>query len=134
MKDVRNKFKENVVATPTILASLIERFFNWYNKNRSKMTILTPGIHATNYSPDDNRFDHRPYLLPFFPDSYQMNLIRKVAAEMEERIKKDAAPSAKAEAVANAVRNHPGATAYSMAGFKTRRSNNRRKVMMTRRG
>lgn len=134
MKDMRNKFKETVVATPTILATLIERFFNWYNKNRSKMTILTPGIHATNYSPDDNRFDHRPYLLPFFPTSYQMDLIRKVAAEMEARIAKEAAPSAKAEAVANAVRNHPGATAYSMAGFKTRRANNRRKVMMTRRG
>jgi hypothetical protein len=63
-----------------------------------------------------------------------MDLIRKVAAEMEARIAKDATPSAKAEAVANAVRNHPGTAAYSMAGFKTRRVNNRRKVMMTRRG
>jgi NAD+ synthase (glutamine-hydrolysing) len=89
LKDPRNKFKEVVLATPSILATLIERFFNWYGKNRSKMTILTPGIHATNYSPDDNRFDQRPYLYPFFPDSYQMKLIRKVAAEMEEKIKSD---------------------------------------------
>jgi len=66
-----------------------------------------------------------------------MDLIRKVAAEMEARIAKDAAAdkaSGKAVAVANAVRNHPGTAAYSMAGFKTRRANNRRKVMMTRRG
>jgi NAD+ synthase (glutamine-hydrolysing) len=89
LKDPRNKFKEIVLATPTILATIIERFFNWYGKNRSKMTILTPGIHATNYSPDDNRFDQRPYLYPFFPDSYQMKLIRKLAAEMEEKIKSD---------------------------------------------
>jgi hypothetical protein len=90
LKDPRNKYKETILATPTILATIVERFFNWYNKNRSKMTILTPGIHATNYSPDDNRFDQRPYLYPFFPDSYQMKLIRKVAAEMEKKIKNDA--------------------------------------------
>ena len=90
LKDPRNKYKETILATPSILATLVERFFNWYNKNRSKMTILTPGIHATNYSPDDNRFDQRPYLYPFFPDSYQMKLIRKVAAEMEKKIKDDA--------------------------------------------
>jgi hypothetical protein len=90
LKDPRNKYKETILATPSILATLVERFFNWYSKNRSKMTILTPGIHATNYSPDDNRFDQRPYLYPFFPDSYQMKLIRKVAAEMEKKIRDDA--------------------------------------------
>lgn len=26
------------------------------------MTILTPSCHAETYSPDDNRFDHRPFL------------------------------------------------------------------------
>lgn len=88
LSDPMNKYKENIVATPKILAIIIERFFNWYCKNRSKMTILTPGIHATNYSPDDNRFDQRPYLYPFFPTSYQMRLIYKVAEEMENNLKK----------------------------------------------
>jgi hypothetical protein len=26
------------------------------------MTVLTPAYHAEQYSPDDNRFDHRPFL------------------------------------------------------------------------
>ena len=29
-----------------------------------KMTTLTPSYHAENYSPDDNRFDLRPFLQP----------------------------------------------------------------------
>jgi NAD+ synthase (glutamine-hydrolysing) len=75
---------KNIIATPTVLAKLIERFFDWYNKNRSKMTILTPGIHATSYSPDDNRYDQRPYLLPYFPASDQMAVVNAVAAKMEK--------------------------------------------------
>ena len=35
-------------------------FFNAIN--RYKMTTLTPSYHAENYSPDDNRFDLRPFL------------------------------------------------------------------------
>ena len=30
--------------------------------NRHKMTTLTPSYHAESYSPDDNRFDLRPFL------------------------------------------------------------------------
>lgn len=26
------------------------------------MTVITPSVHAETYSPDDNRFDHRPFL------------------------------------------------------------------------
>ena len=26
------------------------------------MTVVTPSYHAESYSPDDNRFDHRPFL------------------------------------------------------------------------
>ena len=26
------------------------------------MTVLPPSYHAESYSPDDNRFDHRPFL------------------------------------------------------------------------
>jgi NAD+ synthase (glutamine-hydrolysing) len=74
----------DIIATPTVLAKLIERFFDWYNKNRSKMTILTPGIHATSYSPDDNRYDQRPYLLPYFPASDQMAVVNAVAVKMEK--------------------------------------------------
>lgn len=28
------------------------------------MTVVTPAYHAESYSPDDNRFDQRPFLYP----------------------------------------------------------------------
>ena len=37
-------------------------FFFYHAINRHKMTTLTPSYHAENYSPDDNRFDLRPFL------------------------------------------------------------------------
>ncbi|KAH8685499.1 glutamine-dependent NAD(+) synthetase-like protein [Tricladium varicosporioides] len=43
------------------------RWFFWcYSINRHKMTTLTPSYHAEQYSPDDNRFDMRPFLYPSF--------------------------------------------------------------------
>lgn len=33
-----------------------------YSMNRHKMTTVTPSYHAESYSPDDNRFDLRPFL------------------------------------------------------------------------
>lgn len=40
----------------------MKRFFSKYSLNRHKTTTLTPGYHAEGYSPDDNRFDLRPFL------------------------------------------------------------------------
>lgn len=37
-------------------------FGRCYAINRHKMTVITPAYHAEQYSPDDNRFDHRPFL------------------------------------------------------------------------
>nr|XP_036867337.1 glutamine-dependent NAD(+) synthetase isoform X1 [Manis javanica] len=48
--------------TPRQVADKVERFFSRYAMNRHKMTTLTPAYHAENYSPDDNRFDLRPFL------------------------------------------------------------------------
>lgn len=44
------------------VASKVKHFFRMYSVNRHKMTTLTPSYHAENYSPDDNRFDLRPFL------------------------------------------------------------------------
>lgn len=44
------------------VADKVKRFFSKYSVNRHKMTTLTPAYHAENYSPDDNRFDPRPFL------------------------------------------------------------------------
>jgi NAD+ synthase (glutamine-hydrolysing) len=44
------------------VAAKVKRFFYFYSVNRHKMTVLTPSYHAEAYSPDDNRFDLRPFL------------------------------------------------------------------------
>ncbi|XP_063240661.1 glutamine-dependent NAD(+) synthetase isoform X2 [Bacillus rossius redtenbacheri] len=48
--------------TPEQVAEKVKHFFRCYAINRHKMTVLTPSCHAESYSPDDNRFDHRPFL------------------------------------------------------------------------
>jgi predicted amidohydrolase/NH3-dependent NAD+ synthetase len=75
--------KELEVATPKRIADKVGIMFKWYNTNRHKMTILTPSIHATSYSPDDNRHDERPFLYANIVDSYQMKKINARAAAME---------------------------------------------------
>jgi len=44
------------------------------------MTTLTPSYHAEQYSPDDNRFDLRPFLYP--PFTYFYNKIERSLAAM----------------------------------------------------
>lgn len=48
---------------PEVIASKVKRFFALYATNRHKQTVLTPALHSETYSPDDNRFDHRQFLL-----------------------------------------------------------------------
>ncbi|EGG16403.1 glutamine-dependent NAD(+) synthetase [Cavenderia fasciculata] len=47
---------------PPKVAEKVKRFFYYYSINRHKMTTITPSYHAEAYSPDDNRYDHRPFL------------------------------------------------------------------------
>merc|ERR1712127_126146 len=47
---------------PSEIAVKVKKFFFYYSISRHKMTTLTPSYHAENYSPDDNRFDMRPFL------------------------------------------------------------------------
>lgn len=49
---------------PSQIADKVKLFFFEYARNRHKMTTLTPSYHAEAYSPDDNRFDQRPFLYP----------------------------------------------------------------------
>merc|ERR1740123_1917080 len=46
------------------VAQKVKDFYFYNAINRHKMTTLTPSYHAENYSPDDNRFDHRQILYP----------------------------------------------------------------------
>ncbi|KAI8459442.1 glutamine-dependent NAD(+) synthetase [Phakopsora pachyrhizi] len=50
--------------SPTEIAEKVKHFFFEYARNRHKMTTLTPSYHAEVYSPDDNRYDMRPFLYP----------------------------------------------------------------------
>ena len=47
---------------PGEVAAKVKKFFFYYSINRHKMTTLTPSYHAEQYSPDDNRYDHRQFL------------------------------------------------------------------------
>uniref|UniRef100_A0A671VIH0 Glutamine-dependent NAD(+) synthetase n=1 Tax=Sparus aurata TaxID=8175 RepID=A0A671VIH0_SPAAU len=50
------------VLSPMEVAEKVKHFFRMYSVNRHKMTTVTPSYHAESYSPDDNRFDLRPFL------------------------------------------------------------------------
>ena len=45
-----------------VVAQKVKDFYFFNCINRHKMTTLTPSYHAENYSPEDNRFDLRPFL------------------------------------------------------------------------
>ena len=58
---------------PEQIAEKTKLFFTKYAINRHKMTVITPSLHMCPYSPDDNRFDLRPFLYPSF--NWQYNKI-----------------------------------------------------------
>ncbi|EIW79283.1 glutamine-dependent NAD(+) synthetase with GAT domain-containing protein [Coniophora puteana RWD-64-598 SS2] len=69
---------------PVQIAEKVKHFFFEHARNRHKMTTLTPAYHAESYSPDDNRFDLRPFLYPSrFP--WQFKKIDEVAAALPDR-------------------------------------------------
>jgi NAD+ synthase (glutamine-hydrolysing) len=57
--------------SPREIYEKVRRFFYYYSINRHKMTVLTPSYHAEQYSPEDNRFDLRPFLYPSFSWPYR---------------------------------------------------------------
>jgi len=79
--------------TPTQVAEKVRWFFIYYSINRHKMTTLTPSYHAENYSPEDNRFDLRPFLYNS-KWSTQFRAIEELVARMEaKRQKREAIPT-----------------------------------------
>ncbi|TRZ01942.1 hypothetical protein DNTS_032275 [Danionella cerebrum] len=69
--------------SPSQVAAKVKHFFRMYSINRHKMTTVTPSYHAESYSPDDNRFDIRPFLYNT-RWSWQFRCIDKEVAKMEE--------------------------------------------------
>ncbi|TDL23905.1 glutamine-dependent NAD synthetase with GAT domain-containing protein [Rickenella mellea] len=78
--------------SPLQIAEKVKHFFFEYARNRHKMTTLTPSYHAESYSPDDNRFDLRPFLYPSrFP--FQFRKIDEVAARVPDQSHKNSVAS-----------------------------------------
>lgn len=73
--------------SPREIATKVKRFIHFYSINRHKMTILTPSYHAESYSPDDNRFDLRPFC---YPGQYDGWAFKKIDARVEEIEKREA--------------------------------------------
>ncbi|AWU78318.1 uncharacterized protein C5L36_0E03760 [Pichia kudriavzevii] len=72
--------------TPDEIASKVNSFFWYYSVNRHKQTVSTPSYHAEQYSPDDNRFDLRPFCIdPSF--SWGRHKIQSVLKKMENNEK-----------------------------------------------
>ncbi|KAM0749771.1 glutamine-dependent NAD synthetase with GAT domain-containing protein [Meredithblackwellia eburnea MCA 4105] len=79
--------------SPLEIAGKVKKFFFEYARNRHKMTTLTPSYHAEAYSPDDNRFDLRPFL---YPASFTWQF-RKIDALAEVMPNKSVQAKAKVE-------------------------------------
>ncbi|XP_025054581.1 glutamine-dependent NAD(+) synthetase isoform X6 [Alligator sinensis] len=77
-----NMWKE--ICSPREVASKVKHFFRMYSVNRHKMTTLTPAYHAENYSPDDNRFDLRPFLYNS-AWTWQFRCIDKQVSKLESK-------------------------------------------------
>ncbi|KAK3994713.1 hypothetical protein QBC44DRAFT_340606 [Cladorrhinum sp. PSN332] len=71
--------------TPEQVAKKVKDFHHYYAINRHKMTTITPALHCNDYSPDDNRFDLRPFLLPPFWKSWSF---KRIDMELERINKK----------------------------------------------
>jgi len=56
---------------------VVEIFFDRYNINRNKTTIIPPSVHLVP-SPDDNRYDLRPFLYPSFLYGKQNSVIQRM--------------------------------------------------------
>ena len=71
--------------SPREIFDKVRHFNHFYSINRHKMTTLTPSYHAESYSPEDNRFDLRPFLLPPFSWAYRKieGYVRLLEAKQE---------------------------------------------------
>ena len=58
----------------------VRDFMYYYAINRHKMTTITPGLYLESYTPDDNRYDLRPFLYPKFTFEHRKieNMLKKV--------------------------------------------------------
>ncbi|EMC91495.1 hypothetical protein BAUCODRAFT_330188 [Baudoinia panamericana UAMH 10762] len=68
--------------TPTDVYWKVRNFMYYYAVNRHKMTTMTPGLYLESYTPDDNRYDLRPFLYPRF--AFEHRKVESMLKVMEE--------------------------------------------------
>ncbi|CAD5205885.1 unnamed protein product [Bursaphelenchus okinawaensis] len=68
--------------SPRQVADKVKIFTRRYAINRHKATVATPSCHCNNYSNDDHRNDHRPFLYPDF--EFQYKKIDQIVKELEQ--------------------------------------------------
>ncbi|KAH9844511.1 Glutamine-dependent NAD(+) synthetase [Teratosphaeria destructans] len=69
---------------PRAVMKKVLNFYRFYRINRHKMTTMTPGLYLESYTPDDNRFDLRPFLYPSVWGNYEKRKIENILRKMEE--------------------------------------------------
>lgn len=85
---VRSPEDNGLSFEPKQIADKVKHFFHYYFINRHKATTLTASLHCNDYSPDDNRFDMRPFLYPPSAESWPFKRIDQKVEEIEEARKK----------------------------------------------
>lgn len=71
--------------SPKEVADKVKRFYHYWAINRHKMTVMTPSLHMEDYSPDDNRFDLRPFCYFPFYKSWSFKKIDEAVEKLEKR-------------------------------------------------
>ncbi|KAI0418153.1 glutamine-dependent NAD(+) synthetase [Xylaria grammica] len=75
-------------STPREIADKVKRFFHFYGINRHKQTVATPAYHSESYSPDDHRFDLRPFVYPPAFESWSFKKIDERVEALEKKASK----------------------------------------------
>jgi len=70
--------------SPREIYEKVRHFHYYYGINRHKTVTLTPGYFANPYSPDDKRYDLRPFLYPGL--SWAWRRIEGVVERLEGRV------------------------------------------------
>lgn len=81
--------------SPRQVMEKTQLFYKMYAINRHKSTTLTPAYHAEQYSPDDNRFDLRPFLYNVnwtWPFAKMRTIVDKLESGDVPKVKAEGAP------------------------------------------
>jgi len=80
---------------PREVARKVKHFFHKWAVSRHKMTVMTPALHMENYSPEDHRFDLRPFLYKSYYSSWPYRQIDKAVEKMEKKAQENKDAEAK---------------------------------------